>query len=267
VSLGVTEAGPNYREIGPIAALRPHVSALWVRGPGRPDAYNVVVPDGCMDIVWQVQAGLLIAGPATRPIEVSAPAAGYSIGIRFRPGIAPSFLKTPASEFRDAHVALAAIWPREARRLSESGDGLSNPGDRLRLLQEIVAGRLEDSIPDDLVKNAVAMVQNGRSRTVEQLAEALATSERHLLRRLVAAVGYGPKTLQRILRFRRSLQLLRKAPPGSLTDVALSAGYADLPHMTREYVRLCGISPHRLARVGNKSDSFKPHTLRRSNLD
>ena len=66
-------------------------------------------------------------------------------------------------------------------------------------------------------------------------------SGRQLQRRVCDAAGYGPKTLARVLRFRR-LQALAPAP---LAELALDAGYADQAHMTAEVTRLAGISPVR----------------------
>jgi methylphosphotriester-DNA--protein-cysteine methyltransferase len=83
---------------------------------------------------------------------------------------------------------------------------------------------------------------------VEELARSLGVSPRHLQRRFVAAVGYGPKTFQRIARFQRLLALAhtpRGVRPG-LTDLALDAGYADQAHMTREVGELAGRTPARL---------------------
>jgi AraC-like DNA-binding protein len=56
------------------------------------------------------------------------------------------------------------------------------------------------------------------------------------------AAGYGPKTLQRVLRFRRFLA----GPRDDLARAALEAGYADQPHLTREVARLAGTTPSRL---------------------
>jgi len=85
----------------------------------------------------------------------------------------------------------------------------------------------------------------GDPRTrVEALAGELGLSERQLRRRCAASAGYGPKTLQRILRFRRFLAL----EGGDLARRALDAGYADQSHLTRECVRLSGRTPAALAR-------------------
>src|SRR5215212_3483779 len=138
---GLTETGPGYREHAPTASLRPYVDALWSR-QAEPDTYNIVPPDGCMDLIWLPDGRLLIAGPSTEPFEARAPEWGSSAGIRFRPGIAPSLLKYAASEFRDRHILLEDIWPGEARRLREAADGLSNATQRLCLLQDVVRARI-----------------------------------------------------------------------------------------------------------------------------
>jgi AraC-like DNA-binding protein len=244
---GLTEAGPGYREHLPTAALVPYVDALWSRRAEPPNTYSIVPPDGCMDIVWLASGRLVIAGPSTEPFEASAPSCGSSAGIRFRPGIAPSLLKYAASEFRDTHVALEELWPREARQLYEAAEGLSDANEKLCLLQDVVATRIADATPDALVQGAVALVQGDSVSSVDELADALSVSQRHLLRRFVAAVGYGPKTLQRVLRFQRGIRLLRNANGRSLTDIALESGYADHAHMTREVGRLSGIAPRHLA--------------------
>jgi transcriptional regulator GlxA family with amidase domain len=79
------------------------------------------------------------------------------------------------------------------------------------------------------------------------LAGELALSERTLRRRFDAAFGYGPKTLDRILRFQRFLKLLRGARNGSTAGLAMEAGYADQAHLGRESRRLADTTPHRIA--------------------
>jgi methylphosphotriester-DNA--protein-cysteine methyltransferase len=75
-------------------------------------------------------------------------------------------------------------------------------------------------------------------------------SERQLRRRVHAAAGYGPKTLQRVLRFRRFVRMLDAAgEPPDLASAAVQAGYADQAHLTRECSALSGLTPAALARV------------------
>jgi transcriptional regulator GlxA family with amidase domain len=77
---------------------------------------------------------------------------------------------------------------------------------------------------------------------VDALAEELGLSERQLRRRCMAGVGYGPKTLQRVLRLRRFL----RAGADELAKAAFDAGFADQAHLTRECRRLTGLPPSAL---------------------
>ena len=72
---------------------------------------------------------------------------------------------------------------------------------------------------------------------------------RQLRRRCHAAVGYGPKTLQRVLRFRRFVSRIDAYPDVlDLAAIAAEAGYADQAHLTRECGKLSGLTPAALAR-------------------
>ena len=83
---------------------------------------------------------------------------------------------------------------------------------------------------------------------VHALARDVAVSERHLRRRCHDTVGYGPKTLQRVLRFRRFLAAAESPEPADLARMAAVAGYADQAHLTRECRGLAGKTPAELAR-------------------
>jgi transcriptional regulator GlxA family with amidase domain len=74
---------------------------------------------------------------------------------------------------------------------------------------------------------------------VDELADRLGLSTRQLHRRSVAAFGYGPKTLQRILRFSRAVSLARSA--ATFAEVAADGGYADQAHLAREVKDLSGL--------------------------
>jgi transcriptional regulator GlxA family with amidase domain len=105
--------------------------------------------------------------------------------------------------------------------------------------------------PDPLVAAAVARLERdpGGGARVAALGPAVGLGERQLRRRFLAEVGYGPKTLARVLRFQRLLALLRAGPggPPSLVEAAHTAGYADQAHMTAECTRLAGRSPATVA--------------------
>jgi AraC-like DNA-binding protein len=61
-------------------------------------------------------------------------------------------------------------------------------------------------------------------------------------RRFNAAVGYGTKMFQSVLRFHRRLAINKNAPR-NLARLSAHAGYADQAHMTREVQRFSGRPP------------------------
>jgi transcriptional regulator GlxA family with amidase domain len=87
--------------------------------------------------------------------------------------------------------------------------------------------------------------------------------ERQLRRRVERAVGYGPATLVRVLRFQRFLGLAEAdGGQSTLARLASDAGYADQAHLARECRRLSGLPPSELlasgaGAAGERSDWFK----------
>jgi AraC-like DNA-binding protein len=245
---GLANLGPAYREFAPLPHLNGVLDCVWMREHRGPDAHSRVVPDARIDIIWMGTGDLLVAGPATRPIISELPTGSSIAGIRFRPGIAPAVLGVPADALLDIHLPLEAIWSNGARELLERGDGLANGFTKLRLLQEVLTTRLDQAYePDALVTAAVGLMHRNTSLSIGDLGYRLGLSERHLLRRFNASVGYGPKTLARILRFQSTISLLSDLRTTySLASVAQLASYTDQAHMTREFAQLAGITPARV---------------------
>jgi AraC-like DNA-binding protein len=166
------------------------------------------------------------------------------VGARFRPGAGGPALGCPLAHIRDQRVDLADLLPGLAARLPAD----LTPEQALTTVSAIAARLVTAAPPDQLVVTASGLLAAARSN-VTDIGAALAVSERQLRRRFDQAVGYGPKTLQRILRFRRVLGQLTAAPQATdLADLAFRAGYADQAHLTRETTKLAGVPPAALAR-------------------
>jgi AraC-like DNA-binding protein len=231
----------TYAEWTPPGALASHACCVWSNAAVGGDHVERVLPDGCADVVWVDGNGIVVAGPATREVLVDIPAGGGALGVRFGPGSAGAALGVAAHELRDRTVALEALWGAEARELAERMAG-SPPAERLAALASAVARRLDGARdPDPLVARASALLARGVPVTAASRAVAL--TDRHLRRRFHDAVGYGPKTLQRVMRLRRFLALAEADARPDLARAAVEAGYADQPHLTRECTQLAGLPP------------------------
>ena len=100
--------------------------------------------------------------------------------------------------------------------------------------------RLGGAGPADAAASAAARLIE-RGAPLAHVAAGVDLSERQLRRRFTVAVGYGPKTFARIVRFQRALAQIRRGDEFAAT--AAEAGYADQAHMTREVVELAGRTP------------------------
>jgi AraC-like DNA-binding protein len=235
---------PGYREWAPPGPLKAAVACLWARvAPATRSAPIVVLPDGCTDLIWQQGRGAFVAGPDTAPAPQPTPPGTVLVGVRFRPGAGGPALRVPLAQLRDQRVDLADLLPQLARELTAE----LTPELALAWLTRAGAQLTGDGPPDPVVAHATAALASGRI-SVTRLAPALGVSERQLRRRFDASVGYGPKMLHRVLRFRRVLTELSAQPASDLASLAHRAGYADQAHLTREATSLTGRTPAALAR-------------------
>jgi AraC-like DNA-binding protein len=238
-----------YREIAPPPGIAAHVASFWTRGPEPAERTHRIVPDACADIVWITGRRLLVAGPSTGPVISTIPCGGSAVGVRFRVGAAGSALGVPARELLDGYADLEAVWGDDGARLAHRLAAAPTLDAALAALTAAVERRLPPPDAIDPVVRAAA-VGAARPRTpVEALGAGLGIGDRQLRRRFDDAVGYGPKTLQRVLRFQRFLALAETAD-GDLAQLAFTAGYADQAHLTRECTRLAGLPPAALLASG-----------------
>jgi len=245
----------RYRERPPHPALAQVLTCTW-SGAAR-DGMRIL-PDGCIDIVWIGDSALTVAGPDTKPVVAEMPDGTLTVGVRFRPGRAPGFLGVGAAELTDRSATLEELWGRAAAFLAERLGAAPSIEAKEALLEEALLGRLHVAKPpDDNIEAAVeAIAATPSTVRVGALSAEVGLSERHLRRRFERAVGYGPKTLGRVLRFRRFLSLAEDHGV-PLARAAAEAGYADQPHLTRECSDLAGLPPAELLAVRNVQDGVR----------
>ena len=199
-----------------------------------------ILPDGCMDIIWDGRS-LLVAGPDTGPfLAHNATGTSYT-AVRFPPGTGPSVFGVPAKALRNQRVDLTDLWaPADVERLI---DRLHSVDDVASALEAVSAERLREAPVDPLLTEVVRLVDDGY--LVAEVARTVGLSERQLHRRSLIAFGYGPKVLARILRLQRALALARDG--SSFAAAAVDSGYTDQAHLAREVRALAGAPLTQLA--------------------
>jgi AraC-like DNA-binding protein len=245
LSRAILVADPFYQEFSPPPDLVAFVACTWVRvvrcaGGSMTDA---ILPDGCADIMVAGDRPPVVAGPDAVTRRVTLPDGQVITGIRMRPGACRAILGCPAGEIVNGGALLSDIAPGGHdlhRRLIGTGDLF----DRLALLEDWVRGRLHQATDNDrAVIAACRMLGAGSMLDVGAVARKLDWNVRMIHRQFVAACGYSPKHFQRIMRIQQVLRLARGTARGRLAGLAAAAGYADQPHMTRDFREITGFTP------------------------
>ncbi|MFD1540112.1 DUF6597 domain-containing transcriptional factor [Nonomuraea guangzhouensis] len=213
-----------YEERPPGDGFDGRVACVW-RRVNEAESTQLVVPDGCVDLIWG-PSGAFVAGPDTGPMPVRMRAGDAFTGIRFKPGGVGDVFGVPVHALRDQRVPVTDL-------------GFSVPGGRPAVMRAAIVARLRATAPADAAAPAIAEALRA-GRSVGEVAWTLGFSERQLLRRSMASFGYGPKVLQRVVRFQRALKLARAGV--ALAEVAVVAGYADQAHLANEVKRLSGVT-------------------------
>ncbi|WP_245513631.1 MULTISPECIES: helix-turn-helix domain-containing protein [unclassified Mesorhizobium] len=240
-----------FRERPVTQGLAGAFSVVWVHRLDDQAAPPIVItPDATIDLQW-IDGRLRIAGPDKEPQIERPPAGAVIVGFRFRPGAAAGWLGVPAGEIVGGRLDLGELWGTRARELSDRIKSAPDLIAMVRQLEEAIGMHTEGrETLDPLMGRAFDVVDEGlppETPLVPFLQRHLHMSERTLRRRFEDAFGYGPKTLDRILRFHRFRRLREKAGDASTALLAVEAGYADQAHLIRESRRLTGVTPSALA--------------------
>ncbi len=232
----------RYREHTVPERLKPYVECFWSLEVGEPIPEYPVLPDGCVDIVYSPSTGdgLQVVGAMTRARKFVFPAGERQLGVRFRPGMAPGFVRAPGSETTDRMLPLDDVWGAAGRRLGEQVGETKSVGQAIALLE----AQLVDETDSGLVQRVSAYIvdHSGQVR-VDDLALDAGMSARQLRRLFLEQIGLSPKHFCRVIRFRHSLSQLHGRRRGDWTQVALESGYYDQAHFINEFREFSGYTP------------------------
>jgi AraC-like DNA-binding protein len=194
----------------------------------------------------------LVGGLHTRPAVIEHDGAQSGVQLALSPLGARALFGVPAGELADVDVHAADLVGRLGTELQERMQAAPSWAERFRLL-DIGLGRLVDPLrrPPAEVCHAWHLLRASRGTArVADVARAVGWSERHLAARFRAEIGLAPKTAARVIRFDRARRMI---PGANGAVVAAVCGYADQPHLVRDFVAFTGLTPSAwlAAEVGN----------------
>jgi AraC-like DNA-binding protein len=240
----------DYREYLPPLALREHVLCFWTQSirPSQAVYAHRVLPDACVDLVFFQGQPPAVIGPWTESFVAQLAPGTKITGARFHPGKAAAILRLPASELLNQQAAIREVWGADAREpFASIGELPTFRASRLALESALLRHLRDVAPPDTTVTAAIEWIARRPAARIDEISNLAGISSRQMQRRFCAAVGYGPKMFQSVLRFQRLLFLASNGiGQHDLAHLAARTGYADQSHMTREVKRFAGKSPREL---------------------
>ena len=192
--------------------------------------------------------GSFAAGLHAGPVVIESFGCACCVQVNFTPLGARRFFRRPMSELTDSMVVLDDVLGAEGMALRERLGNAPDWTARFDMAETFVAARLKHATetPLEIIWAYDRIIASGGRTRISSLAERLGWSRKHLAGSFSNAIGIGPKTLSRIVRFNRALGLSRQQT-ADWADIAADCGYADQAHLVREFRDLAGETPGALS--------------------
>ncbi|WP_052341173.1 helix-turn-helix domain-containing protein [Salinarimonas rosea] len=207
-----------------------------------------------------------VAGLHAGPVEIRSDGGAECLQIDFTPLGAHRFLGGLAGEIAsrmvDIEDALGPAGRNLRRRLGEAATW----DERLDLAEAFLLARTLPAARPEIAHLCAAVARTGGAVSIAGIAADIGISRKHLAALSARHLGVGPKTLARMVRFRRACVVATSATsgaamsagPASWADVAASCGFADQAHLVREFRSLAGATPTQwLGRIGRGAEALR----------
>ena len=204
---------------------------------------------------------VFVSGPQSAPFASRNLGPAHTFCLVFHPQAFAALTGADLTLLRDRHRPLAATLPAHWRALDERVCGAVDDDARLHAATDWLAP-LWQQARGQIDARLLQLPDVLRALPVRAAAGLLGWTARQLQRRSRAAIGLTPAELRAIQRGHEAVLADDACQP--LAEMAHAQGYADQPHMTREYRRLLGTSPAELRRqLSSDDESWWLYRLRR----
>ena len=254
-----------YLEHTPEEPLRRFVRMLWyARAPEIGHGRERILPNGCVQVILNLERDYLHDCPEDRPESRVAPALVVGsrsvyemvartdmadlIGVVFEPGWFAAFGRDAADRFTNRSFDLEDVCGANARAVRDRLRVAPDIRTKFRSLEGFLRERMHAELmrPVSATQAAVryALERFGQApamTTVKDVAHGTGWSERRFSQVFREAVGHSPKVWCRIQRFQRAVKMLHQGVDVRWVELALDCGFYDQSHFANEFRAFSGV--------------------------
>lgn len=251
-----------YTEYSPSPLLSPYIDKYW-EFKGNPE-YGMqinILPDGCTDFIFTLgevaqasgHENLMLqpyrsyfVGAMTRFTTLATyTETVHMLGVRFLPCGLLRFIELPLHELTNQRISTDELNTPFDDLFTEKLCELPHLLARIAFIEKTLIRLLEKNYRiDSQIYQAVQSINlsNGM-QSIRSITEQLCICQRHFERKFKQHTGYTPKEYSRIMKFKYAVKLLSNCPADNLLSTAVTAGYYDVPHLSKEIKALSGNTP------------------------
>ncbi len=219
----------------------PHAEGVLIVNLGDP----IAITGGDGHVLHLKPGEAFVAGAHLRP--ALSQSNGTQAGIHvFLPLVTlRRLLAVPMDNLIDSVVPLDALLGRAATEWGEALGSAPNVEARTAVLDRILADALLHApVLDPRQSRALLLLRTQPDQDIAEIADAVGWSRKHLAARVRDAIGVGPRSFRRLVRFQTLTGLIdseERRPDWA--GLAVDAGYYDQSHMIREFREFSDLSP------------------------
>lgn len=267
----------NIVKVVPRDELKPVVKQFWyttVQNPENSTETYRILADGAPGIIFQHYNGhSAVVGTEGLPLPISffygqstgpcinhITGGSFIFGINFRPTAFKTLFSVDTSELTDTTLDIEYLFSGQFR---EQLINTFNPNSIISLFSEQLLQRLPQHKQQRMIDESISLIMQ---KTTEINSEALSSqyniSKRQFQRQFKAYAGVCPETYIRIVKFQRSIYLLRNRKYDKLSDIAYQLNYADQSHFNREFKLFLGCTPKEFLEINTHKQTFYENNTR-----
>lgn len=212
----------------------------------------MVVPDGCIDIMFEKDASGIkarVAGTVLEKTMVENKNGKEYFGVRFLAGELPAIVNADMKDFVQNEINLEDVMQDKdfLKRMEEAYDQGKWMEGFLKLYKEAFdkdTSSMKRGNTGQLVKYMKnQIISTNGNIAVSELAEQTGYTERYINKVFKQSMGINPKTFGMIMKFQKVIQKINREEGCKLTDIGADVGYYDQSHFIRDFKKFAALTP------------------------
>lgn len=246
----ITAESPVYREayyeVEPCEELKPYIRCFWgtAKPCETPNTDILVIPDTCMDIIFNVDhtknsidsSFCAINEKAFLSSEIIHNDSVSTFAIRFYPWGAALFSDEDLCKSKNGCFDLSVHFDyikREFEPLLFESDSLY---ERINLAEKILIKHKNEKRQNDHVMNSIYhMIRSNGTARIADICSYTSVSDKHLERLFNERIGISPKGLQSLIRYQLLWKDILKSKSFNALDAVDKYGYFDQAHLINDF--------------------------------